>query len=201
MGKKSRSYNPQEEEALEALSQHLKGEAWSIQYNLELAILTEYRNLHILNLKGPPNMDDHLVYLSKVKDVSWSYPAKGNIITAHQFFKDLQASKDQEAIEQGDNVLWEKGMLGIPHESLKAGTVKAQYVIYVLHSVEGQIIDAHNSDYGRDWNIGLYDIFSPVSTKKVERGGQIIYKGQVVQERCITGIARFAPTPQQTTGP
>ena len=38
-----------------ALSQCLKGEARAIQYNLELAILTEYRNLHIPNLKGSPN--------------------------------------------------------------------------------------------------------------------------------------------------
>ena len=142
MGKKARTHNPGEDEGFEALSQRLKGEAWAIQYNLELAILTEYRNLHIPNLKGPPNTDDHLVYLSNVKDVSWSYPAKGNLITAHQFFKDLKASKDQEAIEAGDNVLWEKGMMGIPQESLKAGPIKCRYVIFILHSVKGQIIDA-----------------------------------------------------------
>ena len=65
-----------EEEGYEALSQHLKGKAQTVQYNLELATLTEYRNLHIPNLKGPPNTDDHSAYLSCVRDVSWSYPAK-----------------------------------------------------------------------------------------------------------------------------
>ena len=55
VGKKARTQTPGEEEAIEALCQRLKGEARSIQYNLKLAILTEYRNLHIPNLKGPPN--------------------------------------------------------------------------------------------------------------------------------------------------
>ena len=148
MGKKACTHNPGEDEGFEALSQHLKGEARAIQYNLKLAILTEYWNLHIPNLKGPPNTDDHSVYLSNVKDMSWSYPAKGNLITARQFFKDLKASKDWEAIEVGDNVLWEKGMMGIPQESLKAGPINCQYIIFVLHSVEGLIIDARDSDYG-----------------------------------------------------
>ena len=148
IGKKAHTHNPSKDEGFEALSQHLKGEARAIQYNLELAILTEYRNLHIPNLKGPPNTDDHLAYLSIVKDVSWSYPAKGNLITARQFFKDLKASKDREAIEAGDNVLWEKGMMGIPQESLKARPIKCRYIIFVLRSVEGQIINALDSDYG-----------------------------------------------------
>ena len=147
-GKKTRTQTPGEEEAIEALVNHLKGEAQAVQYNLELAILTEYRSLHIPNLKGPPNTDDHSAYLSIVKDVSWSYPAKGNLITAHQYYQDLKASKDPEVIEAGDNVLQEKGMMGIPQESTKARPIKCRYVIYILRSVEGQIIDVHDSDYG-----------------------------------------------------
>ena len=139
-GKKTRTQTPGKEEGYEALSQHLKGEAQTIQYNLELATLTEYWNVHIPNLKGPPNTDDHSAYLSCVRDVSWSYPAKGNLITAHQYYQDLKASKDQEAIEVGNNILWEKGMMGIPQESAKARPIKCRYVIYILHSVKGQIM-------------------------------------------------------------
>ena len=158
---------------------------------MELAILIEYRNLNIPNLKGPSNTDDHSAYLSKVKDVSWSYPAKGNIITTHQYFKELKASNDPEMIELGDNVQWEKGMLGIPHESLKAGPVNTRYVIYVLHSIKGHIVNTCDSDYGRDWNIKLYDIVSLASTRKVERTGQLIYKGQVVQGKVYYGYCLF----------
>ena len=191
MGKKTHTHNPGEDEGFEALSQHLKGEARSVQYNLKLAILNEYRNLHVLNLKGPPNTDDHSAYLSIVKDMSWSYPAKGNLITARQYFKDLKAGKDQEVIEVGDNVLREKGMMGIPQESVKAGPIKCRYVIFVLRSVEGLIIDACDSDYGRDWNIGLYNIVSPASTRKVEKSSSLIHKGRVVQGKVTYGYCPF----------
>ena len=107
-GKKAHTQTLGKEEAIEALCQRLKGEAQSIQYNLKLAILTEYRNLHILNLKGPPNTDDHSAYLSSVRDVSWSYPAKGNLITARQYYQDLKVSNDLEAIEAGNIILQEK---------------------------------------------------------------------------------------------
>ena len=160
---------PVEEEATEKLVQRLKGEARAVQYNLELAALVDYRNKSVPNLKGPPNTDDHSKYLSKVRDISWSYPAKGNLWTAQQFFQELQACKNREMVEQGEAVLRDRGMLGIPQESRKSGPIKARYVIRVLRSVEGRIIDARDSDYGRDWNIGLYDIVSAASTKKVEK--------------------------------
>ena len=190
-GKKARTQTPDEEEALEALCQRLKGKARSVQYNLELSILADYQNLHIPNLKGPPNTDDHSAYLSNVREVSCSYPAKGNLITARQYYQDLKASKDLEAIEVGNTILWEKGMMGIPQESSKAGLIKCWYVIYVLRSVEGQIIDACDSDYGRDWNIRLYDIVSPASTIKVEKSGSLIYKGRVVQGKVMHGYCPF----------
>ena len=122
VGKKGRTQTPDEEEAIEALCQHLKGEARSVQYNLEITILNDYRNLHIANLKGPPNTDDHSAYLSSVKDVSWSYPAKGNLITARQYYQDLKVSGDVEAIEVGNTILWYKGMMGIPAGELQGRT-------------------------------------------------------------------------------
>ena len=55
-GKKTHTQTPDNEDAIEALCQRLKGEARSIQYNLELSILTDYQNLHIPNFKGPPTL-------------------------------------------------------------------------------------------------------------------------------------------------
>ena len=74
------------------------------------------------------------------------YPAKGNLWTARQFFQERQACKDREMVEQGEAVLWNRCMLGIPQESGKSGPIKARYVIRVLRSAEGQIIDARDSD-------------------------------------------------------
>ena len=200
-GKKPRTHTASDEEGFEALAQCLKAKARAIQYNLELTVLNEYWNIHIPNLKGPPNTDDHSEYLKDVKNVSWSYLAQGNIITAHQFYDDLKAGRDREAIEVGENVLWEKGMMGIPQESAKAGPVKCQHVIFVLRDIDGQVIDALDSDYGRDWNIRLYDIMSLASTRKVERNGSLIYKGKVVQGKVTYGYCPFcsyASTNHQT---
>ena len=182
---------PVEEEATEKLVQCLKGEARAVQYNLELAALVDYRNKSVPNLKGPPNTNDHSKYLSQVRDISWSYPAKGNLWTARQFFQELQACKNREMVEQGEAVLWDRGMLGIPQESGKSGPIKARYVIRILRSVEGHIIDARDSDYGRDWNIGLYDIVSATSTKKVEKHGQMLWKGRSVSGKVSYGYCPF----------
>ena len=182
---------PVEEEATEALVQHLKGEARAVQYNLELAALVDYQNKFIPNVKGPPSTDNHSKYLSQVRDISWSYPAKGNLWTARQYFQELQACKNRETVEQGKAVLRDRGMLGIPQESGKSGPIKARYVILVLRSVEGHIIDARDSDYGRDWNIGLYDIVSAASTKKVEKNGQMLWKGRSVSGKVSYGYCPF----------
>ena len=162
-----------------------------MQYNLELSALVDYRNKSVPNLKGLPNTDDHSKYLSQVRDISWSYPAKGNLWTARQYFQELQTCKDREMVEQGEAVLWDRGMLGIPQESGKSGPIKARYVIRVLRSAEGVIIDARDSNYGRDWNIGLYDIVSPASTKKVEKHGQMLWKGRSVSGKLSYGYCPF----------
>ena len=78
-------------------------------------------------------------------------------------------------------------MTGIPQESSKARPIKCRYVIYIPRSVEGLIIDAHDSDYGHNWNIGLYDIVSPASTRKVEKSGTFIFNGKVVQGKVTYG--------------
>ena len=182
---------PVEEQATEKLVQRLKGKARAVQYNLELAALVDYQNKSVPNLKGPPNTNDHSKYLSQVRDISWSYPAKGNLWTARQFFQELQACKNWDMVEQGKAVLRDRGMLGIPQESGKSGPIKARYVICVLRSVEGHIIDARDSDYGHDWNIGLYDIVSATSTKKVEKHGQMLWKGHSVSGKVSYGYCPF----------
>ena len=70
MGKKALTHDPPEDQASETLSHRLKGKAQAVQYNLQLAILVEYQNLNIPNLKGPPNTVHHSKYLSKVRDIS-----------------------------------------------------------------------------------------------------------------------------------
>ena len=76
-------------------------------------------------------------------------------------------------------------MPGIPQENTKeAGKlemIKAHYVMKVLRSVEGETIDAKHPDYSRDQNIGLYDIVSLASMRKVERSGQMTVRGKNIR--------------------
>ena len=144
---------------------------------METAGLTKYHNDHVLGLRGAPNTDDHSAYFSEVKKESWSYPAKVNLSTVRRFIKELEGCPDADKGCQVDKTLWDKGMPGIPQENIlkegKRELIKACYMMKVLWSMEGEIIDAKHPDYGRHQNIGLFDIVSPVSMKKVERSSQM----------------------------
>ena len=151
---------------------------------METARLTKYRNDHVLGLKSAPNTDDHSAYLAKVKRESWSYSAKGNLLTVWQFVQELSGCLDLEKRLQADKTLRDRGMPGVPQENTKGGKweiIKARYIIYVLQSVKGETIDCKHPDYGWDQNIGLYDIVSPASMRKVERSGQTMVRGKSIK--------------------
>ena len=123
-GKKARTVVAPDEEGFDVLAKHLKAKARAIQYNSELAVLSNYRNLHIPNLRGPPNTDDHSEYLKDVKNISWSYLVQGNLITACQYYNDVKDCRDKEALEAVENLLRHKDMMGIPKAASKTGPFK-----------------------------------------------------------------------------
>ena len=99
---------------------------------MEAAGLTKYCNDHVPGLKSAPNTDDHSAYLAKVKRESWSYPAKGNVLTIQQFVEELKGCVDPEKRLQADKVLRDRGMPGVPQENIKGGKlemIKAHYII------------------------------------------------------------------------
>ena len=67
----------------------------------------------------------------------------------------------------------------------KRELIKARYIMKVLRSIKGKIIDAKHPDYRWEQNIGLYDKVSPVSMKKVERSGQTTVRGKTVMESLL----------------
>ena len=152
---------------------------------METTGLTKYCNDHISGLRGAPNTDDHSTYLAEVKKGSWSYPTKGNLSTVRQFIKELEGCPDTDKRCQADKTLWDTGMPGIPQENTPKGEkwelIKARYVMKVIRSMEGEIIDAKHPDYGWDQNIGLFNIVSLASMKKVERNGQMTVWGRSIK--------------------
>ena len=120
-----------------------------------------------------------------MKKESWSYPAKGNLCTVRQFIKELEGCLDVEKRLLADKTLRDKGMPRIPPENATKGgkqeLIKARYMMKVLWSIKGETIDTKHPDYGRDQNIGLYDIVSLASMRKVERSGQITVWGKSIK--------------------
>ena len=108
-----------------------------------------------------------------------------------QFLRDLVDCGDPEKIKHGEHMLQGRGMPGIPQENTPPGAkrehIKARYVMRILRSIEGECIDTTHPDFGRVQNIGLHDIVSPESMNRIEKNGQVIYRGQVFQKKVDTG--------------
>ena len=75
--------------------------------------------------------------------------------------------------------------------------IKAHYVMKVLWSIEGEEIDVRHPDYGRDQNIGLHDIVSPVLMRKVERNGQVMVQGKLISASATYGYCLLCPYASQ----
>ena len=92
-------------------------------------------------------------------------------------------------------------MPGVPQELIHKGEeqepLKAHYLMRVLWSIEGEMIDAKNANYGRDWNIGLYDIVSPASMRKVERSSQTMVRGRAIKGNINHGYCPLCPYASQ----
>ena len=77
-------------------------------------------------------------------------------------------------MEQIEKLLKDRILPGVPEESMVDGKrekLYAHYVMQVLQSRDSTVVDSRHTDWGRDQNIGLYDIISPMSMTKLERSG------------------------------
>ena len=78
----------------------------------------------------------------------------------------------------------------IPQEntpSAKWEHIKTHYVMHVLRSIGGELINMIHPDFGWVQNIGLHDIVSPESKNCIEKNWQVIYVGQVFQKKVDAG--------------
>ena len=87
-------------------------------------------------------------------------------------------------------MLWDRGMPRIQENTPKGEKwerIKACYVMKVLWSIKGEIIDATHFDHGREQNIGLHDIVSLGSMNPIEKNGRIMVSGKTLQGRADYG--------------
>ena len=119
-----------------------------------------------------------------------------------QFLQDLKDCGDPEKIRHREHMLRDRGLPTIPEENTPTGAkqecIKAHYVMHVLRSIEGEVIDMTHPDFGRVQNIGLHDIVSPESMNCIKKNRS--YMGVRYSRRKWTpGTVRCAHTPLKTT--
>ena len=197
-GKKNRVYTPKEKAAIDEYRNQLQSACQQIQYSLEFDNFKTYRRT-IPNLRTSANNDDHTEYLREnvLKSQPHSYSCAGNLLTVKAFLKRLRSEcKDPAKIEKAEKALRDKALPRVPDELKEDGKqerLTARYVMQVLQSRSGTVVDSHHADWGRDHNIGLYDINSPLATAKTEKSGTTQFQGQTLPGKVAHGYCPMCP--------
>ena len=196
--KKARTYTEAEKAAIKEQCDRFHSDCRQLQYEKEFESFKVYRKT-IKKLRAAPNTDDHTTYICDyvLKEQAQSYSCAGNLMTARAFLKKIRAEcNDAEKIEKADKMLREKGLPGVPDESMVDGKREkclARYVMQVLQNKAGVVVDSHHADWGRDQNIGLYDIISPMSMTKIERSGTTRFQGKSLPAKVGHGYCPMCP--------
>ena len=198
-GKKNRVYTPGEKAALDEYRQQLHSDCCQIQYSLEFDNFKAYRR-KITNLRESPNMDDHTAYIrdTVLKNQPNTYPGAGNLQTIKAFYKRLHREcHDPAKLEKADHMLHHRVLPGVPDglvgEDGEWIRLNARYVMQVLQNQNGVVVDSHHADWGRDNNIGLYDIHSPLAMAKKEKSGTTRFEGKALQGKVAHGYCPMCP--------
>ena len=198
-GKKDRVYTPGEKAAIEAYRQQLHSDCRQIQYSLEFDDFKKYRR-QITNLREGPNTDDHTAYLREnvLKDQPNSYSSAGNLLTVKAFHKRLhQECKDDEKLAKADKMLHRRVLPGVPDGLVDEDGQKVRllprYVMQVLQNRNGVVVDSRHADWGRDNNIGLYDIHSPLAMAKKEKNGTTRFEGKTLTGKVSHAYCPMCP--------
>ena len=197
--KKNRVYTPGEKAAIEAYRQQLHSDCHQIQYSFEFDDFKAYRR-QITNLREAPNTDDHMEYLREkvLRDQPNSYSCAGNLLPVKAFQKKLHREcKDDEKIAKADNMLQRRVLPGVPDGHVGEDGQKVRllprYVMQVLQNRNGVVVDSRHADWGRDNNIGLYDIHSPLAMAKKEKSGTTRFEGKTLTGKVSHGYCPMCP--------
>ena len=151
-----------------------------LQYALELETLKEYRAKGLVSSRqlGCDNFDDHSAYVKYVLDNNkQSFVCQPNhLFTIDGFFQRIQYKisqatgnekvRLQEVFSSSQTTLAKKlpGCKGRASDSYLA-----KYVIRVLKSSDGVILDASHLQFGGEHNLGLHGLVSHISTARITR--------------------------------
>ena len=198
--KKKREYTPDEQAHLDAYRQQLHSDCRQLQYSLEFDDFKVYRR-QITDLRKSPNTNDHTKYIRDTvlnKNQSNTYSSGGNLQTVKAFHSRLHREcHDEEKLKKADRMLEHRVLPGVPEGLLDddGGRIRllARYVMQVLQNRDGVVVDSRHPHWGRDNNIGLYDIHSPMATTKKEKSGTTRFEGKALQAKVAHAYCPMCP--------
>ena len=163
------------------------------KYAEELPKLKSYWKRFISNSQWTTvNLDSHIHYLESImKDVSL-YPNR-NVILATRWIQRLRDRKWEDLADRFQAVV-DKGFgshspQGFPQ--LEDTVMKPLYFVHCLMRSDGTIIDAKDTNYGDDQNIGLHDLVSQPSMRHLCTSWKVTVKNWRLSTPIDAGYCPF----------
>ena len=167
-------------------TQALLVEHWPLQYALEMETMKNYRAAgHITARQAAcENTDDHSAYIDYVlHNNKQSYICQSfHLFSMDAYFRRVkykigqatgtEKTRLQEVYNSAQTTL-NKKLAGIKGRT--SDNTLAQYLIRVLKSSDGEILDASHLQYGAEQNLGLHGLVSAVATARVTRSKKKIF--------------------------
>ena len=127
---------------------------------MEFRCLREYQeNVITAESLRTQNIDDHSRYLDSLLDIKSLY-SHATMCSVQEFLAILKSKHLDEKAAQAWATI-ETGLSSFkPARVTISKDIWAQYVIWMLQTREGKIIDSEDMEYGEEQNIGLHNIVS-----------------------------------------
>ena len=137
-----------------------------------------YCNLHVTaSQASSENTDDHSAYIDYVRQHNWqSYICKSfHLYTVDEYFEWVKAKMDHATVTADQDQFREvfnetrktldKKIAGVKGKTSACSLVK--YLIRVIWSSSGEILDASHLQYGSEQNLGLHGLVEPAAVTRI----------------------------------
>ena len=163
------------------------------KYSLECPELVQYRKKYISKRQqGSINLDDHTAYLQEARKDKSLYP-HNNVMSGEKLIALLEkyglkekADKVRAVIKKGLNSYAPLGKL-----ATGAPVIEPKYFIRVIQKSNGEVMDRRDEEFGNDQNIGLHDLVSQMSMRRVTTTENITVNGRTYMTQIDCGFCPF----------
>ena len=163
------------------------------KYSIECLELIQYQKDNIPEeQRGSINLNNHTAYLQEARKDKSLYPDK-NVMSGHRLIALLEkyglkekADKIRAVIKKGLNSYAPSGMLATGDP-----VIEPKYFIRVIQKSNGEIMDWQDGEFGDDQNIGLQDLVSQMSMRRVTTTQNVTVNGRTYSVWIDCGFCPF----------